>query len=133
MTTADTTIKHFELAVGLATEALKALLFVNGGAAAALVALTDRTGSKHDYSQSIITFGIGALVTVASLMFGYFSQLAHANSRYAADYLDEPGRKRHQKWHVTLNTVAFVLAVLALAAGGWGMFTAFAEARRVAN
>jgi len=130
MSAPDSTNKHFELAVGLSTEALKMLFLLNSGAAGALIALTDKAGSKRDYSQAIIVFGIGALLTVASFMFAYVSQLEYAKCRFASDYSDEPEKIRHHRRHVALSYIALGLFMFALIAGGYGMCIAFSEARR---
>jgi hypothetical protein len=125
----DSTNKHLELAVGLSTEALKALFLLNGGAAGALIALTDKAGSKRDYSLAIIVFGIGALLTVASFLFAYISQLEYANCRFASDNSDDPAKTRHHRRHVATSYIAIGLFLLALIAGGYGMFSALTAAR----
>ena len=130
MSAPDSTNKHLELAVGLSTEALKMLFLLNSGAAGALIALTDKAGSKRDYSQAIIVFGIGALLTVASFMFAYISQLEYAKARFASDYSDEPGTVHYHRRHVVFSYIAIGLFMSALIAGGFGMFSAFLEARR---
>jgi small-conductance mechanosensitive channel len=75
-------------------------------------------------------FGVGALLTVASFMVAYISQLEYANCRFASDYADETGKKRHHRRHVATSYIAIGLFLFALIAGGYGMFTAFIEARR---
>jgi hypothetical protein len=53
--------KHFELAINISIEALKSLLFVNAGAAASLIALTDKPPAGPNYGISIVLFGAGAM------------------------------------------------------------------------
>jgi hypothetical protein len=68
------TERHFELAVQLSRDALKALLVVNGGAATALIALMDKSRGGKDYTWAIILFGAGTVAAVISACLGYASQ-----------------------------------------------------------
>ncbi len=112
----EATEKHLEHAVGIARDGLKSLLLINGGAASALIALTDRTGGSRDYTLAILFFGFGAIVTVAAFVFAYFSQLNYANSRMAHFNKDMQNVGRYQNQHVIFQnlTIACVLVSLAL-------------------
>jgi hypothetical protein len=94
--------KHFEFAVNLARDALKSLLLVNGGAATALIALTDKTNGSKDYSGAIILFGVGAVFSVVSTCFGYFSQLNYANHRMEMEDDQNATRSHtlHRRWQL---------------------------------
>ena len=80
MTTHESADKHFDLAVQIARDCLKAVLYINAGAAGALIALTDKSNGDYNYTKAILAFGIGALFAVMAFVFGYFSQLHYANS-----------------------------------------------------
>jgi len=71
--------KHFEHAINIARDGLKALLLFNVGAAGALVALTDRTQNSKDYTFPILFFGCGAICSTITYVIGYLSQLSYAN------------------------------------------------------
>jgi hypothetical protein len=110
--------KHFELAVALARDALKALLIVNGGAATALIALMDKSNGSRDYTWAVILFAAGAVGAVVSSCLGYLSQLYYANHRmngHAGSY------RSHRLWQTAAilsvtTTLAFMVAGLITAA-----------------
>lgn len=104
---------HAGLAVDLAKEALKGLLLVNGGAATALLALASHGENVQKFGQSILLFGLGALVTVIAMFVGYFSQLSFAND--------------HHKSHLTLQVIAILLVVTSVTFSGFGFWTAFSS------
>jgi hypothetical protein len=114
---------HFELAVALSRDALKALLLVNGGAATALIALMDKSNGAHDYTHPILLFGAGAVGAVVSTCFGYVSQLNFANSvvlgHHPTTLKDSAvAHGRHRRWqNATIATVIFTLGFMI--AGIW--------------
>ena len=100
------TDKHFELAVALARDALKALLIVNGGAATALVALMDKSNGSKDYTCAIVLFAAGAVFAAVSACFGYISQLCYANHVADKSY----PHRLHERWQTaTIATVSITL------------------------
>jgi len=105
------TQKHFELAVLLSRDALKALLIVNGGAATALIALMGKSGI--DYTCAILLFASGAVGAVISGCFAYFSQLSYANHLFDTEKYQH---KTHLRWQYT--TLAVVLITLACMISG---------------
>jgi len=117
--------KHFELAVELSRDALKALLIVNGGAATALIALMDKTDAKHNYASAVICFAAGAVSAVICYCLGYFSQLSYANHRLLIEHGQNNEAARSHLCHnifqglaiafVTLTLVAMVLGILVAA------------------
>jgi hypothetical protein len=121
--------RHFELAVRVAIEALRSLLLLNGGAATALIALTDKTHPMHDYTWAIMSFGAGALLTVIAWLFGYLSQLHYANHRFASANRDSVGAGRMIQWHGLFQRVAFGFVALSLLASILGIVAAIATAR----
>jgi len=113
---------HFGLAVSLSIEALKALLLLNGGAATALIALTDKTQGTVPYGPAVAAFGFGAFLTVVAFACGYFSQLAYANHRFAHDH-EQDGKNAHVN-HLRWQRGAIVCVVLAFVAWVLGMLLA---------
>src|SRR5665213_2807589 len=107
--------KHFEFAVDLARDALKALLLVNGGAATALVALMDKTDRAHNYTGSILFFAAGAVVAVISSCLGYFSQLHYANHRMEHESGNSEKAtqtyKKHNQWQVATLVSVFITLI----------------------
>jgi hypothetical protein len=99
--------KHFELAVELSRDALKALLVVNGGAATALIALMDKSSNSKDYTPAILLFAAGAAWAVVSACFGYMSQLHYANHRM-------DGSRHSYRGHTTWQIAAIISVVLTL-------------------
>ena len=116
---------HFGLAVNLSSEALKSLLWLNGGAATALIALTDKQLGSVDYSCAVLLFGLGAFLTVVAMACGYFSQLAYANHRLAVEDADATKAKNKHAWHEGWQKAAIVLVLLGLATSAAGMVNAF--------
>lgn len=122
--------EHFKHAVTISIEALKALLLVNAGAAAAFVALMDRSPATADYSSAIVLFGAGAVLTLIAFVIGYYSQLNYAHSRLEA-YKSEfdPFRSVHadkfHKWHMTLQVIAGIAVGLSIFCGVVGMANAY--------
>jgi hypothetical protein len=97
--------KHFELAVELSRDALKALLLVNGGAATALIALMDKASNPKDYTPAIFLFAAGAVCAVICACFGYLSQLHYANHRVDGSPKSYRG---HGRWQYATIAVAFI-------------------------
>lgn len=114
--------KHFELAVTLSRDTLKALLLVNGGAATALIAMMDKSNNSKDYTWAIILFGAGTVGAVISSCFGYFSQLHYANHRVTGE---SHAHKMHQRWQAT----TLIAVALTLTFGIAGIVTAALIAR----
>lgn len=109
---------HLGRAIDLSIEGLRALLYLNGGAAAALIALTGKGTGGQDYAVSISWFGIGAILTTIAFVFGYFSQLAYGNSRNSMGYETLSHHRRHQicQWGAI---VVVLLSLLCSGFGGW--------------
>jgi hypothetical protein len=105
--------KHFEMAVDLARDTLKGLLLVNGGAAIALIALMDKSGSGKDYTGAVLWFAAGAVFAVVSSTFGYLSQLHYANHRMDSD---QRMHTLHKRWQVA--AIISVVATIALMVTG---------------
>ena len=116
---------HFGLAVSISIEALKALLIVNGGAATALIALTEKAPGKPDFGGAILSFGLAALLNAATLVFGYFSQLAYANYRLARESSKAEGADNEIRKHSIYQWVAIAILFASLITSGFGMFRAF--------
>ena len=79
--------EHLRGAIVLGAETIKALLLVNGGAAAGLLTFYgnfDEAGRPVDRSvlvYAMSAFGAGLILAVLASGFGYFSQLAVATGR----------------------------------------------------
>lgn len=116
--------QHLELAVKLSIEALKSLLLLNGGAATALIALSDKS-EKSDYGIAIILFGLGAILSVLAFIFGYFSQLQYANSRWASEYSNHAEVNKRHKQHLIFQKITLVVVALSLVASASGMWSAY--------
>jgi len=117
--------KHYELAVDLSRDALKAILLVNAGAASALIALTDKT--SKDYSLAVLLFGCGAIAAVVSTCLGYLSQLYYANHRLDVSQGDDggPSHSRHQLY----QTMIWIAVAASLVFSVAGMTSAIFVAR----
>jgi hypothetical protein len=118
----DESEHHFDLAVQLSRDALRALLLVNGGAATALIALMDKSSGSKDYTCAVLLFAAGAVCAVICTCFGYFSQLNYANHR-----LDGQAEtyKQHRRWQTATIAVVFVTLSFMIA----GIVVAAAAAR----
>ena len=116
---------HFALAVTVAVEALKALLLVNGGAATALIALSDKSMGHSKYGTAVLFFALAALLNATTLVVGYFSQLAYANHRCYREQDDGGKAEASFKWHCISQTVAICLVLASLLASAAGMTCAF--------
>ena len=116
---------HFALAVTVAVEALKALLLVNGGAATALIALSDKSMGHSKYGNAVLLFALAALLNATTLVVGYFSQLAYANHRSSREQNDVGGANVSFKWHRISQTAAVGLVLASLLASAVGMRCAF--------
>lgn len=119
--------KHFELAVALSRDALKALLLVNAGAAGALVALMDKTSNSKDYALAILLFGSGAVAAVVSYALGYFSQLNYANHKLDVA-LKRDGSHSYFK-HNTFQILTLIFVAIALMFSITGMIAAYCITR----
>ena len=116
---------HFALAVTVAVEALKALLLVNGGAATALIALSDKANDGSKYGTAVLLFGLAALLNAATLTCGYFSQLAYANHRLSGEQNDIPNADKYLKRHNNSQAIAIILLAISLVASAAGIRWAF--------
>ena len=83
-----------------------------------MIALTGKEGGANNYAHAIILFGVGAVSTVASYMFGYFSQLEYANYRLT-------GQETKQKNHCKLQAVAIAFMLIGLICAIAGMAVAY--------
>lgn len=113
--------EHFKLAVGIAIEGMKAGLYVNAGAATALIALMEKGQNPRAASCAIITFGLGAVVSVLAFGGGYFSQLNYANHRLAVEKGNAESASQalslHRRWQwvtIFLTTISICLGVCAM-------------------
>lgn len=114
--------RHFGYAVNIAVEGLKALLFLNGGAATALIALTGNAERGPDYRPAVICFGFGAVFATVAIMVGYFSQLSYANHRLKSEQgIDGPELLKHAR----AQWISIGIVALSLAASGIGMWKAY--------
>ena len=120
---------HFGLAVNVAIEALKSLLFLNGGAATALIALTNKTIGSPDFSRSILAFGLGVWCSVLALIFGYFSQLSYANGRFGSEYKEVSSSGKAFRRHVIFQYLGLAFVILSLLSGTLGMFLAYCASK----
>lgn len=118
---------HFDHAVGLARDAIKALLLFNAGAAGALVALTDKAGNSHDYTLSILFFGCGAMSTIVIYIIGYLSQLSYAN--HCLEVEKGNGGAKELSRHERLQSLGFKFLAVAVFFSVIGIGTAFIMAR----
>ena len=116
---------HFALAVTVAVEALKALLLVNGGAATALIALSDKSMGHSKYGNAVLFFALAALLNATTLVVGYFSQLAYANHRFYREQDDVGNAEASFKWHNVGQIAAICLVLMSLLASAAGMSFAF--------
>ena len=116
---------HFALAVTVAVEALKALLLVNGGAATALIALSDKSMGYSKYGTAVLLFALAALLNAVTLVVGYFSQLAYANHRFSREQNDVGGANANFKWHRISQIAAICFVLMSLLASALGMSFAF--------
>ncbi|HEY4943594.1 MAG TPA: hypothetical protein VII56_19355 [Rhizomicrobium sp.] len=121
----DDAERHYELAVALSRDVLKGILLINGGAASALIALTDKT--SKDYSLAVLWFGCGAIAAIVSTAFGYFSQLYYANHRLNVGQGDS-GTRSHQ-FHQLYQALAILSVIASLALSVLGMMVAVNVAR----
>ena len=117
--------EHFAHAVNIALEAIKSLLLVNGGAATALIALTNKTENGMDYSTSVLFFGCAALLNCFTMIIGYFSQLSYANSIFLSEIGETVGASEHHRWHGHLQKAAIGILCLSLVCSSIGMAYAF--------
>ena len=115
---------HYESAIKIAVEALKALLLLNGGAATALVALTDKH-SGPDYTTSVLCFGGGALFATCAFVSAYFSQLSYANhvqsNEAGKNHEADSFLSQHKLW----QKIATVLVLGSVLFGVGGMVLSF--------
>ena len=116
--------KHFELAVELSRDAQKALLLVNGGAATALVALMEKTGTAHNFTAAIIYFAAATVSSVIASCFGYFSQLNYANHRLSSEQKDDNGARSSHVKHCWWQAAAIAAVIVTLIFMVFGMITA---------
>ncbi|QGP78117.1 hypothetical protein [Sphingobium sp. CAP-1] len=121
----DSSDHHFALTVNIAVEALKSLLIVNGGAATALIALTDKKASGSNFGLSILLFGLAALFNAVTLVVGYFSQLSYSNHRLSYEQNDMLESEKCIRRHQFYQNVAIALIVGSLIASAAGMAWAF--------
>lgn len=119
---------HFTLTVNLAIEALKALLLVNGGAATALIALTEKAHSGSNFTTATVLFGAAALLIAATFVVGYFSQLAYANHRLAVEQSDTGDAEKQSTTHRICQGLAAGFVIISLGISGWAMICAFIAA-----
>jgi fucose permease len=123
---------HYGLAVTVAVEAVKALLLVNAGAAAALIALTDKVDGARNYSVAILWFGIGAWCAVLAFIVGYFSQLSYANHKYQDEHSNAAQAKEQYRNHQRFQRIAVYLVIASTLAGTVAMIEAWQEGSSIA-
>jgi hypothetical protein len=118
-------VEHFKLAVGLATEALKSLIFVNGGAATALIALMNSASYSADFSIAALVFGLSSLLNAITMAVGYLSQLSYANSIQSAEYSNNVDASKFHKTHGICQTIAMFTLTLGFVCSFLGGFSAY--------
>jgi hypothetical protein len=124
MTTYECANKHTESAVQIARDGLKAILFINAGAAVALIALTDRSNGDQEYTTAIVAFGVGALFAAVAYVFGYFSQAFYADHTLEnADENKKVAYHAHRK-HIRLLSLAVGSAMVGVICAATGMLVA---------
>lgn len=120
---------HFDHAVKLSIEGLKSLFLLNGGAATALIALTDKTSGRPDYSVPIVLFGIASFLAVLTFVVGYFSQLSYANYRFSVENDQYTAADQAIDRHVLYQRIGICLVCLSLVASGTAMAFSFERAK----
>src|ERR1700747_1297816 len=105
---------HFDHAVNLSIEGLKSLFLLNGGAATALIALTDKAPGTPDYSVPTVLFGVASFLAVLTFVVGYLSQLSYANHRLFTEIREREKAKREIKRHDRRQCIAICLVCLSL-------------------
>jgi len=113
---------HFALASTIASEALKAVLLVNGGAVTALIALSGNTGI--DYRKAILWFGIATLLATLTFTLGYFSQLSYANHVLELEKQEFEQANCELKKHNAFQLAAIGVLLASLAFSGYGAYVA---------
>jgi len=113
---------HFALASTIASEALKAVLLVNGGAVTALIALSGNTGI--DYRKAILWFGIATLLAALTFTLGYFSQLSYANHILELEKQTFEQANCELKKHRAFQFIALIVLVASLAFSGYVAYVA---------
>jgi hypothetical protein len=108
---------HWEQGTKYATEAMKALLVINGGAAVALLAFAGQISKSggdpakiaSQLGNSLMGFGVGALFAALGFVAAYAAQLQYGKG-------GESDRWAH-RWHsagygcVIISIVAFVIGL----------------------
>jgi hypothetical protein len=87
-----------------ALEAMKALLWLNGGSAAALLTLFGGARPRHvtpDFGYAILSFAIGAGFSVILFVWAYATQLHYANNG-----ITKTGQRVHGGAYVVLLVAA---------------------------
>lgn len=121
---------HFGYAVSLSIEGLKSLFLLNGGAATAMIAITDRTPGSPNYAMPTIYFGGAAFLAVLTFAVGYFSQLSYANHRFNHGNGQASAADLEFRRHNALQNIAIMLVSVSLVLSGCGMYQAFRIASR---
>jgi hypothetical protein len=116
---------HFDHAVKLSIEGLKSLFLLNGGAATALIALTDKAPGRPDYSVPIVLFGVASFLSVLTFVVGYFSQLSYANHRLSVESGDSGAAQQAINRHGLCQRIGICLVCLSLLASGTAMVFAY--------
>ena len=121
---------HFELAVRISIEALKALVLVTGGAAAAMVTWLAHGALSNCISWSAGLFGGSALMAAITLAAGYWAQLAYANYVLAREGNDHLGAEERHVSHERRMLVAWGCFALAILTALGGLILAIMGAAR---
>lgn len=117
--------QHLDRAIDVSIEALKALVLVNGGAATALIALTDKSGAGATYATSVLLFGLGAFFGMLAFAAGYLSQLSYGNHRFAFEQGSTASADSAFKAHNRWQNIALGLVAASLLSASGGMISAF--------
>jgi hypothetical protein len=97
---------HWEQGIKYAIEGTKALLLLNGGAAVALLAFLPNMQDRAPTANSLVCFGVGALLAVVVFIFAYLTQLYYGNQM----------NKVALTFHLT-TYLLFLLAIIAFLSG----------------
>ena len=121
---------HYELAVRISIEALKALILVTGGAAGAMVAWMARGASSSWIEWSAVAFGCSAIMASVTMAVGYVAQLSYAKHVHASENGDTEGSVREHRRHEYQMKIAWTFFASAVLAALGGLVLAIMGAAR---
>ena len=130
-------------AVNSGAEALKALLYLNGGSCVIMLAFIGALASKTDkpvanFAVPLVYFALGAGLAVLANAAGYFTNLmiTGTSNRKERVYehpflLDTPSSKRQRCWGERFRFTAIILAFAALGCFFVGLYFAYGAFKHV--